>query len=150
MLNNKSLKDLTDNNIIREMMSDNKKMINFNDLPSDIMSLIFKINRDDAQMIRDDKNKHKINIKNVLSDVKMINYYYNKETTHSCGHKFNDKPTDVLNYNDMIYHLSHMTETREIYNDDNDYDNFNDADWVKYYYDNDDGINDFYYYLIYE
>ena len=57
-------KGLMINNNIRDM-SDNKKMINFNDLPSDIMSLIFKINRDDAF--------YKKQFKNVLNEINEIN-----------------------------------------------------------------------------
>ena len=69
-------------------MSDNK-MINFNDLPSEIKSLIFNINRHDA-VIKKDKHIFKY----VLNDIKLISVYKNEGLSHHHNNKvksFNDE-----------------------------------------------------------
>ena len=58
-------------------------MINLNDMPPDIMHLIFSFNREEAVI----KKELKLNKNN-----------------------FNDKETDVLNYIDMIHHLREGTD----------------------------------------
>ena len=87
-------------------------MINLNDMPPDIMHLIFSFNREEA-VIKKEIKKNKINFISVLNDIRYVNYYYNDPELNeynSCKNNFNDKATDVLNYNDMINHLRSGTD----------------------------------------
>ena len=87
-------------------------MINLNDMPADIMHLIFSFNREEA-VIKKEIKKNKIKFISVLNDIRYVNYYYNNPELNeynSCKNNFNDKGTDVLNYNDMINHLRAGTD----------------------------------------
>ena len=87
-------------------------MINLNDMPPDIMHLIFSFNREEA-VIKKELKLNKIKFISVLNDIKYVNYYYNDPELNkynSCKNNFNDKETDVLNYIDMIHHLREGTD----------------------------------------
>jgi len=97
MLKNNIFKDLTDNDNYKREMTE----INFNDLPADIKSLIFKINRDDI---------YKKKFKKVLNEINEINdkvrYELNKYDDNEGGF-FNadyikDNNLSYNNYNDLV------------------------------------------------
>jgi len=73
----------------------------FSQLPND---LIMRIIRETKSSINF-KEDHEDKFKRCLHDVMYVNYYYGVDEDLSCRDNFNDKPTDVLNYNDMINHL---------------------------------------------
>lgn len=133
MLKNNIFKDLTINdNYKREMTQ-----INFNDLPADIKYLIFKNNRPSHETLL---NRHKKKFKNVLKNIKILCDYKN----HDKFYEGQPQEGVFKDFNDYVYHEANMIETRQIYEDDDDFKDFKEADWLKYYYsdDNEYQIND--------
>tara|TARA_R110002033_G_scaffold51842_2_gene98826 strand:- start:390 stop:737 length:348 start_codon:yes stop_codon:yes gene_type:complete len=108
----------------------------FSQLPN---QLIMRIIRETKSAIHF-KEDHEDKFKRCLHDVMYVNYYYNDHGT-SCRDNFNDKPTDVLNYNDMI---NHLREGGDLTDDDDD---FNLEEYKENYDKDDEEHKDFMYQL---